>query len=1336
MSDMGAPMRFFQRFLLPALASLIILVALVFSLLRLALPWASHLRLEVAATLENYLDARVAIGRMDMAWAGLGPTLELADVALLDADGHPIQRLSALSLQIDLLDSLLQFDTRLSGIELHGAELHMVRESGVWRLSGLQEGGAPRAAPDASADTRQDAVRWLGRVQRLDILNSRLILEDRDAARQLNVPGIDIRLANHDDRHALSTRFRLPGLRAGSVVFTAQMTGDPGVAESLSGTGYLHLEGIDLAQLSSVLSGHLSWLPAVAEMTATNCVVVDPASCANPLPDFERGRLDLELWIDLADGHLSGGQARLDLGATRVRRTLSGGVPLAEVELPALSLEGALGVRGEDVQLELSRLVVGEGATAWPAQAVRFAREQGRWRVSVPYVDLALLDRLSDLWPLESDWTAPLRRYRPAGVLRGIVLDWPVDGPVDGSAEGGGDTGRAYARFESLAVRGAGALPSVSGASGAAWLGETGGIVHLDSPGLALDFHGAFSEPMRFSEASGVVYLRSPREEGSGWRLFTPRLDIANADIRLRTRFDLLLPGAPSEEAVTGPLIRLEGEFENARADRVPAYLPRHEMAADALQWLDRALPGSGGQVPAGRMVLVGDLLRFPFDHGGGYFETRFDFHSLNLDYQAGWPRAEALAGEIAFIGNGMNARIDAGQVRGVSVHGGEVYIPDFNQAALDAGLTLQGPLSGVLDFLSDSPILGGREALEGLSAEGDVSARLAIHLPLYVGLGPERVEGWVAFSGNRLNLPEGLHLDAVRGALHFVDDRFDAQGIDARLFGAPLALGVQTGDTPQGRATRIEGRMAAAPIEPLLGERLPWLVDRVHGTSELTARLTLPHRREQGRPAALDLELSSSLTGVEIALPAPFGKPANEAAALDLRLHWGAGPLQSIALDYTRAEPLLQARLRMTPSGEGLAFGELRLGGAASEPTGSEADGLLVHGHLARLVPQEWAFLGADPGEVGQRKADRLPVRMQLAIDRLALGALALEDARLNARAGRDGAWAVEVESAALAGRIDLPAAGASDSTVHVDLSRWHLPREEKGHSLPADKLPPPDRDTDPRTLPPLVFRCADFVAGEYHLGRVDLSGAPDAEGWKIAHLALAGPGYTVSGEGRWTHRAEGGSESRLSLRPQSEDFGAALRAINNTQALEGGSLREARVELSWEGGPQDFAVARLRGEGGFELDNGQLRDVDTGNAGRLLSLFSLGALPRRLTLDFRDVFGKGLSFDTVSARFSLADGRLRSNPVILRSASMMLELNGEADLIRDVLDYRLGVHTDMSAVLPVLGTVAGGPVVGGAVLLAQTLFGQLNKGQPSTPTFEYRITGPIDNPVMETVK
>ena len=170
----------------------------------------------------------------------------------------------------------------------------------------------------------------------------------------------------------------------------------------------------------------------------------------------------------------------------------------------------------------------------------------------------------------------------------------------------------------------------------------------------------------------------------------------------------------------------------------------------------------------------------------------------------------------------------------------------------------------------------------------------------------------------------------------------------------------------------------------------------------------------------------------------------------------------------------------------------------------------------------------------------------------------------------------------------------------------------------------------------------------------------------------------------------------------------------------------------MSWAGSPVDFALSSVEGEIDLKAKDGRLTSVDEG-AGKLLSLFSLNSLQRRLNLDFRDVVKEGFSFDTLKGQFVIMDGDAFTDNFSIEGTSVKIEISGRTGLVDKDYDQLVTVTPQVASTLPIAGALAGGPAVGAAVFLADKLVGdQFNK----LTQVQYQVSGSWDAPVYTRLK
>lgn len=135
---------------------------------------------------------------------------------------------------------------------------------------------------------------------------------------------------------------------------------------------------------------------------------------------------------------------------------------------------------------------------------------------------------------------------------------------------------------------------------------------------------------------------------------------------------------------------------------------------------------------------------------------------------------------------------------------------------------------------------------------------------------------------------------------------------------------------------------------------------------------------------------------------------------------------------------------------------------------------------------------------------------------------------------------------------------------------------------------------------------------------------------------------------------------------------------------------------------------------------------------AGRLLGLLSIAHLPRRLALDFKDLTGQGMAFDRISGDFTLAAGEAYTDNLTLRGPAAEIGIAGRTSLRDRTYDQTAVVTGDVGATLGVAGALAGGPVVGAALLLFSQVFKEPLKG---VARGYYRISGSWEEPVVRKI-
>jgi uncharacterized protein YhdP len=177
---------------------------------------------------------------------------------------------------------------------------------------------------------------------------------------------------------------------------------------------------------------------------------------------------------------------------------------------------------------------------------------------------------------------------------------------------------------------------------------------------------------------------------------------------------------------------------------------------------------------------------------------------------------------------------------------------------------------------------------------------------------------------------------------------------------------------------------------------------------------------------------------------------------------------------------------------------------------------------------------------------------------------------------------------------------------------------------------------------------------------------------------------------------------------------------------------------DLSWRNPPSALSLASLSGTASFSIGKGRIVEVSQASEakmdlGRMLNLFSLQSIPRRLSGDFSDVFMKGYSFDTIKADFNFSHGDANTNNLQIDGALAKVLIRGKIGLAKHDFDLILSVTPYVTSSIPVAATLlTGQPVIGVAAwAVNKVIGGEVSK----VATYYYSVTGSWQNPVWNTI-
>jgi len=1261
------------------------------------------------------LGQAVDIGVLEADWSGLNPRLILRDIRVR-ADAADAAAVSPLHLpRVEAAFSWLSlalFDLRLAHLTLDQPQLQMRRDmAGLITVAGMpmnQPGGASEF-PD-----------WLLRQPRIIIKDADILwLDEMLKAPELRVSGVRFLLENRFGRHRFGGIANPTAAAARRLELRGDLKGRS-LRDWSAWTGELYVR-VDGARFES----WGRWVPWAQESVRS-------------------GTGDMRFWVALSQGAVQGVSGDVRLGQVAIN------IDKALPDLVFDKLSGHAGwTRKQAIQsFYVDRLrfkTPGEAVSEPAAVRVNLTPDGkgGVQRVGVSARNLRLeaLTALTGALPIPKRGHDLIQLLNPRGMLAEGEGHWA--GPEDYAIKLGIQAAglNAYQQF-----------PGIQGLGAEISADQHGGKAAFDGRGMTLSLPNIFRHDLSFSQLDAAADWQF---DADGLKLNFAAQRLLNPDLDGSAKGHLLFPGVgpnasqgsdPVGNPGNAPIVAdITAHLRRGEAKAIYRYLPR-AVGDDTYHWLQHSL--LAGQSDDVNLVLKGPLDRFPFDQGGGEFKVAIKMLNGVLDYAPGWPRIEGVNGLLVFHDKAMTLTADTGKILDARLGPVKVSLADLH--VHDSPLLIDGEANGetraFLEFIKRSPVHDHTDRFtEPFRTEGEGRLDLKLHIPLH-RIESTTLQGVYRFDNNRLDPGGDLPvLSGVSGSVEFTQDTLQAKNIRAQVLNLPVSLNLESAVTPADgdRKSPLRVQLIGDVNPTILKPHLPPVLHgRISGSTRWQADIGMHPSGKSG------LTLTSDLVGLAINLPAPFGKAADKAMPLQVvkesialqAPREGAATADAVNAVFARYGELLTLRAHLPASLPAQASAQLstnapawvhlRFGsGEASAPTDS---GLKISGALRQLDLDAWRKL--DLGiKTASGASSSLPLReISLAFNELQILDRRLNDTHVKLRPVGSG-WRVALAGREINGEIMTVPVGEKISLL-ANFKRLSLPElvptkaAASGVGLSAvEALPKSITDM----LAGLELSAESTLIDGHDLGELHLRLSPDRSsigrgfGLRLDNLSLSNPDGQLRGKGVIANHPRRQSQFQFEL--ESNNFGKLLDRLGMPGRIKRGAGRISGP-LSWTGGVEAFSLTKLAGDLQLDLKQGQFTRIEPG-AGKLLGILSLQSLPRRITLDFRDVFSEGFAFDEIVGGIYLERGTAYFKDLRMSGPAAKVRMSGMADLTRETQNLRVTIQPRLEDTVAMAGALLGGPVVGVGTFIANKIL-QNPIGQVAT--FEYAITGAWADPVV----
>lgn len=1091
----------------------------------------------------------------------------------------------------------------------------------------------------------------------------------------LHLEYVSLVLQSDDDRLQIEGSTNLPPLYGHNVDFALDVTGDL-LTSSWSAELYLHGDNINPDNWYS------NYRPIGLNIAG--------------------GRANISVWSTWKNSQLTDLEGLLDYSDFTIlfRDTKT------NIENLVYQFSGSLN-SDEDwlFNVNLKSLVTQNGA--WPKTDLAFKFKPGlknggdlRFLANFSYLkfdDLApILTALSDL----PDSTREIiKKYSLGGNL--------YDGVIDFDPGRGFDNKLLYdLEFEHLNANNSVDQLKLTDLSGHAYGSISEGIINFDNDNIELNFPHIENN---FRWSFGLNGRVNWSNKDNTLELSSNLVHFKNSDMGMKI-------AGMIDIAKSGPsFIDTIIEIESGDLERIISYIPLR--SDDRMKnWMQRSI--LGGKLNSASAVYRGNPTDFPFDYDSGRFKSVIYASDVNLEYSRRWPMIDDIDAEVVIDGRKLAANIFKGRIFGSEVVSGTTEVSDLLQrkkTVLVNGL-LNGQTSDLRNFITKSPLVN--DVLLSKVADSIESGQIELDLDLSIPLNtPEKkisVKGDLNMTDSVLksDLPH-VNFTDVSGTVSFTNDSLTARGLDAKLndYNVYMDIVANKSNSEIPATISIYGESDNKFIVDQIAVYFPGtgiftdsIMEMISGKTNWKASITYKNDNEK-QILSRSLNINSDLRGLDINLPAPPGKNNYELVNFNIDKELDSKTNQEIKFKY---ESMMSTDL------------ELQL------QENNKNDGIFLSGTIDALSIDDWLEFINEKKISIKNSTDSADFNADIFIKNLIYIGRPFHNTSLKLTKN-EFSWDLTIEGDSVAGTVTVPSVDNNLDSVIADLNYLYL---EKNESIAVKTLNPED-------IPSINATISSFKYGDYNLGEMKLLAISTDNSLVLDKINFDKPGLNINATGKWVGNPSRTDTSDFNINLRANEFNNMLETFGyDVDVIKNGETNIV-IDADWNGSPMEFSLDKLNGNLNMQISKGQLLDVNS-SASRLFGLLSIQTLPRRLSLDFTDLFGKGLAFDVIEGNFEIENGNAYTNDLSLKGPTADVSITGRTGLSEQDYDQRAKVTPKIADSLPVASALFGPVGIGlGAVLyLAGSMFDTLHDNISSILMYQYTITGSWNEPVIEKFK
>lgn len=1265
-------------------AAIIILLAIVVASRSFIVPKINERKPEIEAWASKVLTQPVKIDSVTFSWYGYHPVVELHKVTLLDREkSEPILQVATIRVEFSLWKSLLNWRVVPLGVTLTGAaieayesETHELTLKGFPVIQGFQ-------AKSYENETRvTEALAWL--MQQPSLRLAKIDLRYTDSQRiTYSLTLKQLSMVNTNDEHYVSSNMVLHQALPTAVQFSVVWHGNETALSKINAKFYLYVTGLSVSQWQQQ-DGH------------THALIYDNWA-------VQDGLLSAKIWGTWANNDWQQLQSTFQLyglnvvyqptQTTRIINRLSGNIGWKQEN-------GKDIIAGDDILIDLPHHL-------WPVTSfyLTFApSDNGKIPqiANIGYLDLSDVTHFIPESLLSPSLKDVLTNLKPKGQLENTAITFGT--PWNDTAHLNIST-----RFMHLSFSAWDQLPGIYNLSGTANWNGSDGEARLLSQQVIFSYDKLFLKPLYIEHLVGdLTYKLDPTLKQ--WTVHATDVRLNNSNVNGRVEANLEFGDTKK------PTIDLTSDFTLNQAKYIVNYLPMRTFSPDLNKWLAPAF--LSGEVESGHAVLRGELDNFPYDEKPGEFLITGTIKDVVLNYADHWPLLKNASGKLTFDKAKMLVTIDSATIADVPVKNVYGEIPRLGDDKVELVVNADNIVSDftqAMQFVRSSPLqetIG--KMFKGVGLAGPISLKLGLTIPLEE-TDNTKVQGTITFKDSQMLLePWQLAITALQGQVHFTENTATAKTINGVLFNKPLSFTIDTLEANKNSShiqAAFQNHLAIIDLENWL--KIPFS-KVVTGATDVDGKVDIITNQP------LAITLTSTLAGVAVSLPAPYDKKPAESVPFTTKVIIEENNPLKISVNYNNE---LSAALLTTQThgdiqllGTTIRFGK----GNATWPT---TKGIAITGYFKTFDTAQLDKYFDDSGDK-TNVADISSLNVSFGTLIVFGQSLHSVNLRLSPTVNR---WLATINATEVAGTIDLPKKITRSDNITARLQRLSL--SSMGSKQSKSTI-------NAKTIPSLNVTVKSVTYNGRSVGNLVMTTVPSGSGLEIRSLRVLSPNFNLQASGDWENDGKS-SSTNLGGNAKSDNLSAMLTSFGFDAHNFIASNATIDFNLGWRSSPLDFRISTLSGRAKVNVGKGRIVDIGSENGakmdlGRMLSIFSLQTIPRRLSLDFSDLFEKGYSFDYIRGDFKFDDGDAYTTDFHFDGPVARIGMNGRIGLDHKDFNLRLSVTPHVTSSIPIAATLlTGQPLVGVAAFAVNTILG---KEVSKATTYHYNVTGRWNNPIWRT--